>query len=115
DENEVRLALDRQLSAVAMRDDDPDAYIAVLASRNFYRDHPYQAPPDGLKSTLETVTPEGLRAHHGALLNRNRLKLFVMGNLDRVRVEQAVRAGLASLRIEPFDWPRVAHTPASPP
>lgn len=115
DETEVRLALDRQLSAIAMRDDDPDSYIAILASRNFYKGHPYEVPPDGLKSTLEGVAPADLRALHAAMQNRRRLKLFVMGNLPRARVEAAVRAGFASLRDEAFEWPRADHNPSLPP
>lgn len=110
DEAEVKLAVERQLNAIAMREADPDELIAVLASRNFYANHPYEAPPDGLRSTVEGVTRADLLRLHEAVTNRNRLKLFVMGNLTREEIEQAVRQGFADLKAAPFEWPRRPHS-----
>lgn len=115
DETEFKLARERHLSALAMRDDSPDAYISVLASRNFYRNHPYEVPPDGLREPVEAITPNDIRETHAEMQNRNRLKLFVMGNLTRDQVEAAVGQGFDSMKTEPFEWDRETHTLELPP
>lgn len=115
EESEFKLAKERHLSSLAMRDDSPDAYIAVLASRNFYENHPYEVPPDGLHEPVREITLEDLRQTHAKMLNRNRVKLFVMGNLSREEVETAVADGFASLKDQPFEWPRETHTIELPP
>jgi zinc protease len=112
DETEFNLERERRLNAIAMRDADPDSFIAVLAGRNFYAGHPYAVPPDGLRETLEPLSLDDLRALHADLVNRNRLTLFVMGNLTADEVRDAVAAGFSGLRSEPFDWPRVPHDAA---
>lgn len=115
EESEFKLAKERHMSSLAMRDDSPDAFISVLASRNFYRHHPYEIPPEGLREPVEAITLDDIRETHGEMLNRNRIKLFIMGNLTREQVEEAVGNGFESIEAEPFEWARETHTLELPP
>lgn len=97
DTKEFELALERRRNDIRSQIEVPDAYIPILASRNFYRGHPYEVPPAGTEETMQEVGPDDLRQRHRDTVVRARLKLFVVGDVTRDEVTRLVREGLRDL------------------
>jgi len=97
DDEEIKLALERRLNAVRRQQQSPDAYISLLASRNFYRGHPYAVPPTGTEASLGDLTPSMARRLHEATFTRARMMLFVVGDVTEEVLRQQIRRELADL------------------
>jgi zinc protease len=115
DETEVALALERRLTSIRAMEENPDAYISILGSRNFYRDHPYATPPSGTEEAVRGMNAERLRELHGRTMTRSRLKLFIVGDVDRETATALVEAGLGDLPAGDFDRPIVMREPTERP
>ena len=96
-EEEVDLGVERRLNSIAMQEQVPDAYIPILASRNFYSGHPYEAPPSGTEEAVSGLSADDLRRIHRETFLRERMKLFLIGDLERSDAERLVREGLSEL------------------
>lgn len=97
DENEVALAVERRLNAIRAQEQSPDAYISILSSRNFYKGHPYEAPPSGTEEAINDVNAGVLQKIHDATFTRSRLKLFLYGDLSKEEATELVRENMKGL------------------
>lgn len=61
---------------------DPDQRARFLGTQAIFGDHPYASDPAGTPESLEAVTLEDVKAHHGSLLNADRIFLAAVGNFD---------------------------------
>ncbi|MBI3735207.1 insulinase family protein, partial [Candidatus Sumerlaeota bacterium] len=98
-EEEVKLALEQRLTAIKQQEETPDAYISILASRNFYQGHPYEVPPSGTEKSVAGVTAEELKRIHDETVVRSRVKLFIVGNVEKAKAESLVREGFKDLPV----------------
>ncbi len=96
-DEEVKLGVERRLNAIKMLEEHPDAFIAILAGRNFFKGHPYASPPGGVESAIKGLTANDLKRIHKDTFLRSRMKLFVVGNVEKGKLTELIRAGLKDL------------------
>jgi len=104
DATAVEVVRQQELTSVRAGSDNPDVAVQRLTESLAFDGHPYAAAVDGTEASLSVLTPEDLRAYHAEHFVKSRLLLSVVGPLDRVAVEEAVRASLASLRQGDYAW-----------
>ncbi len=61
---------------------DPDQRARYLGTQAIFSGHPYASDPAGTPESLESITLEDIRAHHGSLLNADRIFLAAVGDFD---------------------------------
>ena len=115
EEREVELAVERRLSRIRMQEQVPDAFISILGSRNFYRGHPYEVPPAGTEESIEGVTAADLEMIHENSLIRERMKLFVVGNVEQDELGALVRRTLKDVPHGEFERHKVMRDSDQPP
>lgn len=96
-DEELKLAIDRRMTGIKMQKESPDAWISTLSGKNFFKGHPYEAPPSGIEETISGVTPVALRELHENTFVRSRVKLFIVGNVTKEKATELVKAGFADL------------------
>lgn len=102
-DDEIKLGLERRLSGIKMQEESPDAFIPVLASRNFYKGHPYEVPPTGTESALKDVDAAGLRKLHKDTFIRERMKLILVADISGEEATRLVESGLKDVPHGKFD------------
>lgn len=101
--DEVKLAVERRLNAIKEMEQSPDAYISVLSSRNFYKGHPYEVPPQGTEKAVKGLAADDVKKIHDETLVRSRAKLFIYANLTKDDVAKLVREGFKDLPAGKFE------------
>jgi zinc protease len=107
---DVELVRTQLITAARQRRDQPDAEVTHLADSLAFAGHPYALAPDGTEESLAATTVEQLRRYHTEQVVTSRMLLVVVGNVDRVTIEQLVRSTLGRLPAGRYTW-----TPPAPP
>ena len=107
---EVELVREQLVTAVRQRTDSPDALLDHLADSIAFAGHPYALDPVGTEASLPGLTVAQLRAYQQAQLVTSRMRLVVVGNVSRARVEKLVRGTIGRLPRGTYAW-----TPPAPP
>ena len=76
---------------------DPDQRGRYLGTQAIFAGHPYASDPAGTPESLEAVTLEDVRAHHGTLLNADRIFLAAVGNFDVDALAAKLESALGSV------------------
>lgn len=85
----------RELILTSLRESAavPESAIDALSDKVVYAGHPYANDPDGTPATISAITVADLRAYHKKIMEKSRLLLVFVGDLDpdllRRKVEQA--------------------------
>jgi zinc protease len=108
DEEEVRLARERQLNTIRQMRDDPDSYLRELADELFYANHPYAVQPTGTETSVERLDANALRAYLGTHVTKSRALVVIVGDVDRAAAEKLVREGFGQLPKGDYVEPRVS-------
>ena len=101
---EVELVREQFVTGVRQRTDSPDAVLDVLADSIMFTGHPYALDPIGTEASLTALTVEELRRYRSEQLVTSRMRLVVVGNLTRARVEQLVRRTIGTLPRGSYSW-----------
>ncbi len=72
----------RNLSALAVRNEDPDYLASVVLDRLVFGSHPYGLPNAGTADTVARITRDDLRAFHSRYVVPNNAILAVVGDID---------------------------------
>jgi zinc protease len=107
---EVELVREQLVTAVRQRTDSPDALLDHLADSIAFTGHPYALDPVGTEASLASFTVADLRRYQQAQLVTSRMRLVVVGNVSRARVERLVRGTIGRLPRGTYAW-----TPPAPP
>jgi len=94
---DVELMRRGRLSAIRREHESADDSVRRLAELLYFRTHPYALRPIGTEDALKKLTRDQVAAYYQALATRSRMLLVVVGDLDRARVEAAVRGSLGKL------------------
>lgn len=97
DEEEVRLARERQLNTIRQMRDDPDSYLRELADELFYADHPYAVQPTGTEASVGPLDANALRTYLGNHVTKARALVVIVGDVDRATAEMLVHEGFGQL------------------
>lgn len=80
-----------RVKALLQAQEEPAAVASAVASRMLMGDgHPYSRPVAGTPATVGALTPEAVSAAYTSLADPARTEVFVVGALDRARVESAL-------------------------
>ncbi|MDE3052310.1 MAG: insulinase family protein [Gemmatimonadota bacterium] len=82
----------------------PDAMVEHLADSLLYAGHPYRLDPSGTPASLNGLTFRDVRRFHDQRVVQTRLLVVVVGNIDRGRLERAIRGTLATLPVGDYTW-----------
>ncbi len=96
-DEELDLARERQLSALATNAADPDLYLRRLSARAHLGDHPSGLDPLGERATVESFGVDDLDRRHDELITRSRLLFVVTGGIDRSALQAALEPVLSRL------------------
>ena len=90
---------------IKMVEDTPDDLVHEIFTQGFWENHPLGRPILGVRETVESFTPEGLREYFtGAYAPRN-LIVSAVGNLDHGRVRDLVAGKFGALAQNNGDAP----------
>lgn len=109
-ESDVELEREQLLTNLRTELDDPDAALGVLTKELAFAGHPYAHRPQGTVETVSVASAAELRDAWDALLQKDRLTVVVVGNIERDTLEASLASGLAGLPSS-----EVARTPAIAP
>ncbi len=104
DEAGIELVRSQILTAVQQRTESPDALLDYLADSSAFAGHPYGLSPVGTVASLTAITREMILAYHKQQVVRSRLRVVIVGNVTRERVERLVRGTLATLPMGTYAW-----------
>lgn len=104
DPAEVELVREQFVTAVRQRRDSPDARLEQLADSIAFEGHPYALDPVGTEASLSALTVDDLRRYHAGQMVTSRMRLVVVGNVSRTRVERLVRTTLGRLPRGEYTW-----------
>lgn len=111
---EVELLREQFVTAVRQRKDSPDALLDYLADSITFAGHPYALDPVGTEESLTKLTVADLRKYQAEQMVTSRMRLVVVGNVSRARVEKLVRETLGRLPKGTYAW-TVPELPAALP
>jgi zinc protease len=96
-EQEVELVRGQILNALQNRNDNPDAYLPVLANDLLYSGHPYALDPVGTLESIRAITAADLRRWHTERMTRENLLLVVVGNVTQGDLTRKIQLAFGDL------------------
>ncbi len=75
----------------------PDPLLDQLMRRAVFAGHPYRNDPNGSPESLATITADDLRAYHKQIMQRSRLLLVIVGDLDAASLRPRIDAAFGAL------------------
>jgi zinc protease len=86
------------LQDILTREDKPSGLAFDLFSKTLFRSHPYRMPSLGEQASVETLTPEALKAYHAAYMDPSQLTLCVVGDVKADEVIALARERFGASR-----------------
>ena len=96
-EAEVALVRDQIVNDLRRRQDDPDAWLNVMADSLFYFGHAYAVDPTGTVDAVTGLTRDALVARHAERMVKSNLLFVVVGNVDADDVEDRIEEAFGDL------------------
>lgn len=89
----------RNRIVASLRDDadTPDSYLQLLQARVAYAGHPYLNDPRGTAESVARLTSADLRQYHKQVMEKSRLLLVVVGDLDPQMLRTRIAASFGKL------------------
>jgi zinc protease len=88
--------------------ESPDSFLDQLTRRIVFAGHPYRNDPRGNPESLAKITVDELRAYHKQVMQRSRLLLVIVGDIDAAALRSRIEASFGDL---PAGETRSAATP----
>ena len=111
DSAEVELVRERMLTAARQERNQPEAEVNHIADSIAFVGHPYGFSPEGVESSLQSITLEALRNYQAKQMVTSRMLLVVVGNIEQAKLEALVQRTLGTLPRGTYVW----SMPSSPP
>ncbi|MBE7183522.1 MAG: insulinase family protein [Methylobacterium mesophilicum] len=89
------------LSGIVSRANDPQAQASRRWSEALYGKHPYARDDSGTKASLESITPDDLRALRARTFARSNLIIGVVGDIDPETLKRALDRVFGDLPADP--------------
>jgi len=90
DDDEVTLLKARLVTAAQRAESDPDAKLFSLQMRAAFENTPYAMKPNGTEQTLNSFTVADLKNYYKTLLNKNKLFIVAVGNIDKQQLYEKI-------------------------
>jgi predicted Zn-dependent peptidase len=93
------LERDRAALIASARDklETPDSLLDLLSRRAVFAGHPYRNDPAGTPESLARISADDLRAYHKQIMQRSRLLLVIVGDLDAASLRPRIEAAFGAL------------------
>jgi len=104
DASELALVRDQFVTSAREKSTQPDDAATELADSLLYVNHPASVASTGTPESLAALTVAQLKQYHAQQFVTSRMLLVVVGNVDRVQIERAVRATLATMPRGGYKW-----------
>ncbi len=101
---DVDLIREQILSGLRTQDSDPDQLVERLADSLMFTGHPYGLDPGGTVSSIQAMTIAQLKDYQRTTFVTSRMRLVVVGNVDRASLEMLVQATLGTLPKGTYTW-----------
>lgn len=101
---DVEQVRSQYLSALAQRQDSPEALVNHLADSIAFVGHPYSLDPVGSERSIGMLQPATLRSYQQSQFVRSRMLLVIVGNVSRATVEGLVGSTLGKLPEGDYRW-----------
>jgi predicted Zn-dependent peptidase len=85
------------LEEIKMVEDTPDDLVHELFTESFWQDHPLGRPILGTPTTVESLTPDGLRSYFSGVYTAPNLIIAAVGNITHEQVRGLVERAFANL------------------
>ncbi len=85
------------IAAARARLETPEAFLNEIRRRTVFAGHPYRNDPEGTPESLPKITVEDLRAYHKQIMQRSRLLLVIVGDLDPALLRPRIEATFGAL------------------
>lgn len=85
------------LSGLAESTTVPEGALATLQQGVLYSGHPYQSDPAGTTATIRGFTVDQLRKSHSSIMNRDRIVIIIVGDIDPAVLKFKVADGFGKL------------------
>ena len=87
----------RVLMAIKQQGEDPGEIAEISFMKTLYGDHPYAHPSEGIRETVEKLTPNDLKVFHREKYTVRNSITVVVGNIDRLAAEALANDLLSGL------------------
>jgi len=101
DDAEVNLLKTRAITGSQRRGSDPDAQLFALQMKAAFENTPYAIDPLGTEQTLAGLSAADLKNYYKTLLNKNKLFIVAVGNLDKQDLYQKILYAFDNLSSSP--------------
>lgn len=101
---DVELIKSQMLTGLQRVDIAPEGLLNRVADSLTFTGHPYGLATEGTERTIASLGPVHLREYLQRTFVTSRMLLVVVGNVDRPRLEQLVRASIATLPRGDYVW-----------
>jgi zinc protease len=85
------------IAAARTKLETPEPYLEQLVRRAVFAGQPYRNDPNGTPESLAKITVDDLRAYHKQIMQRSRLLLVIVGDLDAAALRPRIEATFGTL------------------
>ncbi len=85
------------IASARTRIETPEPFLEELVRREVFAGQPYRNDPNGTPESLAKITVDDLRAYHKQMMQRSRLLLVIVGDLDPATLRQRIEATFGAL------------------
>lgn len=96
-ESDFKQVRENALKALEGADQDPWAKLAREVNQVFFADHPYGAPFDGTKESIDAMTRDSVQAWYSSHFSANRMLIIAVGDFDVAKLEADLNATLGKV------------------
>src|ERR1700733_3973471 len=102
DEAEVNLLKTRAITGSQRRGSDPNAQLFALQMKAAFENTPYAIDPLGTEQTLAGLSADDLKNYYKTLLNKNKLFIVAVGNLDKQDLYEKILYAFDAFSSSPY-------------
>lgn len=102
EDNELKLLKDKKISSWRSYEADPYNRLDELQMQNAFKNTPYATNPLGAEEVLRGFSSDDLRNYHKTLLNKNKIFIVVVGNIDRQELFEKILLAFGNIPSRPY-------------
>lgn len=103
EESELKLLKDKKISSYQSYEADPYNRLEELQIQNAFKNTSYATNPFGTEDALKGLSSEDLKNYHKTLLNKNKIFIVVVGNVDRQELFEKILLAFGNIPSQPYN------------
>jgi predicted Zn-dependent peptidase len=101
-ESELRILKTREIAAAQRSESNPDSRLYKLQMKAAFENTSYAIDPNGDEETLQGFNADDLKSYYKSLLNKNRIFIVAVGNIDKQELFEKILAAFADIPSFPY-------------